>query len=254
VAGPRIASIDLSATIASGDFITLKGTGWDVLRVDRQARQVHVRSARGGHAPHFPGAPIPVSNLVAQEMRRLYTLSEADLRSTAHGAAEIGEGVVKRLIEGRSAFSKASLDRTHVIERDGDVYIFPWRGYRHLNAHLAVLRACLIRAAVVGPAILLPNITASRLAAMLSQRWPKLQKVLPHELVRGFVSRPLGKFDHHLTALFWRHDFVSDKLADHAIAETMEALQTALASDQTSNSELKPVQADRAFSSSIESI
>lgn len=258
VAGQRISSIDVSATIASGDFITLKGKGWEVLRVDRTGRQIHVRTAQGGRAPHFPGDPIPVSDLVAQEMRRLYVLPEAELLAVAHAAAALDDGVAQKLCEGRLAFSEARLDRSHVIERDGDVYLFPWRGHRHIYAHLAALRACLIRGAAVGPAILLPNVGKARLAAKLSERWPKLQSAAPHELVRGFVSRPVGKFGYLLTPLFWRHDFVSDKLADGAIPGAIAGLQAALAgasaSDQTSKSALNPVQADRALSSNMESI
>ena len=229
----KVASIDMTVPLAQGDFITLRGTGWEVVTVDRGARQVFVQSARGGRAPHFPGEAIPVSGIVAREMQRLYRLPPAELMALARETTTIDSLGLELLMEGQRAFTAAGLGRRghnqpDIIEHDGEVYITPWRGQRHVNAYLAVLRACLIRATSAGPAIILPQTDIATLQQKLAHRWRAVSNLPHHELVRGFVSQPNGKFDHHLSPVFWRHDFVSDKLSGNALKDAIRELQALL--------------------------
>jgi ATP-dependent helicase Lhr and Lhr-like helicase len=229
----KVASIDMSVPLTTGDFITLRGQGWEVIKVDRGAREVHVRPARGGRAPNFPGEGIPVSGIVAREMQRLYRLPQAELLDQARKTATIDELALQYLIEGQEAFVRVGLGRRghnqpDVVERDGDVYIIPWRGQRHINAYLAILRACLIRATSVGPTIILPQTDIATLQKKLAHRWQAVSNLPHHELVRGFVSQANGKFDHHLSPVFWRHDFVSDKVSGNALVNAIRELQDLL--------------------------
>jgi ATP-dependent helicase Lhr and Lhr-like helicase len=211
---PRDSSLDLSTLVQQ------------VLCVRR--REIQVRPSRSGHAPRFPGDPIPVSGLVIRKMRALYDLTAKSLTPLVMQTTSPGDGVVETLKEGLKVFKAVGLHKNDVIERDGDVYIFPWAGQRHINGYLAVLRACLIQATALGPVIIAPGADKKGLAEALEDRWPKLANLESHELVRGFANGPNGKFDACLAPIFWRHDFVSDQLSENAVRRAAQHLSSAL--------------------------
>ena len=207
----NVGSID-ARTLSIGDVITLQGQGWEVRHVNPITRIVVVRSAAAGKAPRFPGDAIPVSGAVVREMSRLYRLDLKALLKEAK-VTLLNDTALEMLKQGHRTFADAALSTRSVIDADGDVIVFPWRGQRHLRGIVAMLRACLLRAVATGPAIVIPNKTRAEVATAVRERWPRYRTMAPVELARGSVQSPRGKFDDLLTPLFWRHDFVSDGMS-----------------------------------------
>src|SRR6516225_8411335 len=97
-------------------------------------------------------------------MHRLYNLT-SDLLLSEATAAKLNAAAKHMLIEGCEAFHEAGLAKDSVIEADGDVIVFPWRGQRHLNGIIAMLRACMLAAIRAGPAIVILNKNRIEVAA-----------------------------------------------------------------------------------------
>jgi len=80
----------------------------------------------------FEGDAAPLHDLIVEEMQRVYLDSEepAYLDTTAK----------RHLAEGRAAFRELGLDQRSWVVSDSEVYLFPWKGTRLLDALRLALR------------------------------------------------------------------------------------------------------------------
>lgn len=130
--GKTLGTLPISNALGPDDFIIFGGRRWRVKDVDDQTRKVFVEPAPAGRVPRFEGDGAPLHDLIVEEMRRVYLDSDEPnyLDSTAR----------QHLREGRAAFRELGLDRRFWITHDSQIYLFPWKGTRLLDALRLALR------------------------------------------------------------------------------------------------------------------
>jgi ATP-dependent helicase Lhr and Lhr-like helicase len=130
--GKTLGTLSILNALGPGDFIIFGGRRWRVREVDSQTRKVFVEPAPAGRVPLFGGDPAPLHDLIVEEMRRVYLDKDEPVYLDV---------VAKRhLAEGRAAFRELGLDRQSWIATGSQIYLFPWKGTRLLDALRLALR------------------------------------------------------------------------------------------------------------------
>lgn len=130
--GKTLGTLPISNALGAGDFLIFGGRRWRVKDVDDQTRKVFVEPAPAGRVPQFEGTAAPLHDLIVEEMHRVYLDSEEP--------AYLDTAAKRHLVEGRAAFRELGLDRRSWGVSDSQVYLFPWKGTRLLDALRLALR------------------------------------------------------------------------------------------------------------------
>jgi ATP-dependent helicase Lhr and Lhr-like helicase len=130
--GKTLGTLPISNALGPDDFIIFGGRRWRVKDIDDQTRKIFVEPAPAGRVPRFEGDGAPLHDLIVEEMRHVFLDSDEPnyLDSTAR----------QHLQEGRAAFRELGLDRRFWISHDSQIYLFPWKGTRLLDALRLALR------------------------------------------------------------------------------------------------------------------
>ena len=122
VGGHRLGSLPISFALIENMTIVFSGRRWRVRTVDDSAKVVEVVPDTSGTPPKFEGGGVgDLHDLVAEEMRLVYTRSSAPRYLDASART--------LLAEGRNAFRRFGLHRRSLLRVGNDeTLIFPWQG------------------------------------------------------------------------------------------------------------------------------
>jgi ATP-dependent Lhr-like helicase len=131
-AGRTLGNLPISYPVHKDSLVVFAGRRWIVVSIDDQTKTLQVAQHSGGIVPKFERTSIEQAHdrLVA-EMRAVYLSEDLPpyLDSKAH---EI-------LAEGRETFLKHRLSERVLIEDDGDLHVFLWRGSQATAVFTAAL-------------------------------------------------------------------------------------------------------------------
>ena len=162
VAGIKtLGTMPITQPLAPGSLLIFGGRRWEVRRIDETARVIELAHAQGGRAPRFEGGSFVVHDRVRAEMHRLYAASTVPVYLDAT-AKEL-------LTEGRDTFKRWELSQNRMVDREGSVLLFPWRGDRVLHTLALQLNALKLSAGVEGIAIGVRDTVPKRVAEALDQ-------------------------------------------------------------------------------------
>jgi len=136
VYGPEgyLGQMPLTSTYRVGDQIVFNGSLWTITSIRLENRVIRLDKSSQGHAPVFPGDPIPPSRQVIETMRNLYARKIALPESDQNDLCE------ELYQEGLSTFKEYKLDQRSVIRNKDGYLLFPWRAQRTQNSLVAALR------------------------------------------------------------------------------------------------------------------
>ena len=121
VSGSRtLGSLPITYPVAEGSYIIFGGRRWKVVSVDAHGKVIDLQPTSAGRAPMFGGTGAWVHDRVREEMRRVYTDTEAP--GFLDGQA------FDLLAEGRENFRRMGFDRSSVIQDGKDAVVFCWAG------------------------------------------------------------------------------------------------------------------------------
>ena len=180
------------------------------------------RPAGGGRAPQFGGEPIPVHDMLVQEMERIYR-DDGEPRYLDGGALRL-------LQQGRAAFARYRLRDYRAFEAGRSTMLFPWRGDRVMNALLLQLHTREIKALRTNLYLVLPSTSLARARQILDQI-ARANSIDPMPLLPHIENLVLEKHHHHLASERLMADFASSQLdfpgANTVAAELADALRAA---------------------------
>ena len=162
VAGSKtLGTMPITQPLAPGSYLIFAGRRWEVRRIDETARVIELAHAQGGRAPRFEGGSFDVHNRVRAEMHRIYASSTMPVYLDAT-AKEL-------LTEGRDTFERWELFQNRMVDREGSVLLFPWRGDRVLHTLALQLNSLGLSTSVEGIAIGLRQTAPEEVAEALQR-------------------------------------------------------------------------------------
>jgi ATP-dependent Lhr-like helicase len=133
--GRTLGTISIQNAFGPEDYIVFSGQRWRVIAVDDRARVIEVASAPAGRVPQFDGKEAgALHDVVVAKMR--------EVLSTTAVPIYLDKLATTHLQEARLAFLESGLDKMNIAYDDGEIFVFPWRGTKVLDAlRLALRRA-----------------------------------------------------------------------------------------------------------------
>ena len=159
--GKTLGTMPISQPLGPGSHLIFAGRRWKIRRIDETARVVELAHARGGRAPRFEGGGFDVHDRVRAEMHRIYSASTVPVYLDAT-AKEL-------LSEGRGAFRRWELGGRRLVDREGQVLLFPWRGDRVLHTLALQLSALKLGAGAEGIVVNIRDTERERVAEALGR-------------------------------------------------------------------------------------
>lgn len=134
-----IGQLPVDAMILPDQHIIFAGRRWKVIDVDTKGKVIHVEKTKGGKPPKFGGEGLGIHDLVRKEMFSIYKSGEYRI-DTPGGKVDFADSEARTLFqEGIEFFNQAGLTNSSVMEQNGGVYVFPWRGDKVVNTLAALL-------------------------------------------------------------------------------------------------------------------
>jgi ATP-dependent Lhr-like helicase len=216
--GRRIGAFAARYPYGPGDRFLFAGTYWEVVRVNHIRHILEVRRTSSGRAPNFQGDPLAPSDLVVEQMYRLYCADDDPVLPQ-----DTNEAACEAVRQGRAAFQDMFKTNTHMVQHGGDVMLFPWVGTRRQISLVALLKWKGLAASAMDVSVLVEGITPD--AAI--QKLRELEKdPLPseHDLARLIPTLNFEKHDKLLSPALKRLNFSSAKFDVPSLPDTIKRL------------------------------
>jgi ATP-dependent Lhr-like helicase len=157
--GHELGTLPISHPLSDGSYLIFAATRWRVVSVDVERRIVALTPAPAGRAPRFIGGGAQVHERVRQEMKAIYEddVIPPFLDPLAKGLLE----------EGRRAYADHQLQRTPLIEHNGNTVLFPWTGDRVMDTLVVQIRERDLAVVRDGIAVVVNEISARTLISHL---------------------------------------------------------------------------------------
>lgn len=214
-----ISSIDRSC-LTAGDYLVFAGRSWKVTSVDDRAKIIRVISAPAGRIPRFEGGEgAPIHDRLIEEMKTVYEdpIVPGFLDSTAE----------ETLAEAKAAFTEFQLATNTVVNFDGRLGLFLWRGSTVVTTLRLALRRYGIESSEFAVGLLVDGGRIDDLKDCL-QRLAAGPSPDPIDLARDVATLAKEKYDAFLGADILRKAFAADAIA---VAEIPAICQRLLTSD-----------------------
>jgi ATP-dependent Lhr-like helicase len=158
--GRTLGTLPISFPVHKDSLVVFAGRRWIVEALDEKTKTLQVLPHAGGMVPRFERTNLePAHDALAAEMRAVYLADDVPPYLDAAGK--------EFLAEGRSMFRTLKLDRSCLIEDEGDLHVFLWRG----SLANAVFGAALAMAGLAAEAhvfgVTIPKTTADEGQALL---------------------------------------------------------------------------------------
>lgn len=141
VTGNRtLGTLPIETMLLPEQYIIFGGRRWQVKAIDMDKKVVDVISVKGGgKPPTFGGGSMSIHDRVRQEMYKI--LSNGDYRiRVGDQHLDFADAIARQLFsESIDTFNRYDLSNQPVVDKDGNSYIFMWRGDKVVNTLMALL-------------------------------------------------------------------------------------------------------------------
>lgn len=216
--GRRIGAFAARYPYGPGDRFLFAGTYWEVVRVNHIRHIMEVRRTSSGRAPNFQGDPLAPSDLVVEQMYRLYCANE-----DPELPQDTNEAACEAVRKGRAAFRDMFQTNAHMVQHGDDVMMFPWVGTRRQISLIALLKWKGLAATAMDVSVLVEAITPEQALQALRELEPDS---LPseHDLARLIRTLTFEKHDKLLSPALKRLNFASAKFDVPSLPGTIKRL------------------------------
>jgi ATP-dependent helicase Lhr and Lhr-like helicase len=151
--GKVLGTLPIVTAIAPEMTIIFSGRRWSILEIRDREKVVVVVPSSAGVPPLFGGEGGDLDDRIVQEMREIY--EEADIPPF------LDQTAAKLLEEGRNEYHRLELGIRGAIEKQGDVYLFPWSGSLTASTLALALKAQGLDTSVRGIVLEVPKQTVA---------------------------------------------------------------------------------------------
>jgi ATP-dependent helicase Lhr and Lhr-like helicase len=216
--GRRIGAFAARYPYGPGDRFLFAGTYWEVVRVNHIQHIIEVRRTSSGRAPNFQGDPLAPSDLIVEQMYRIYSANEdPELPQDTNEAAR------EAVLQGRTAFCDMFQTNAHLIQHGDDVMLFPWVGTRRQFSLVALLKWKGLAASAMDVSILMEAVTPDQ-ALKAIQELESDSLPGEHDLARLIPTLTFEKHDKLLSPALKRLNFASAKFDVPSLPGTIKRL------------------------------
>lgn len=146
-----LGTLPLDSLIIVGQHIIFGGKRWKVEDVDLEKKVIRVKSTKGGKPPAFGGGGMSIHDRIRQEMYEIYCEGDYRIKAGNSKVSFIDKEANSLFNEGIEFFNDCNLATNSIVEHNGSVYIFPWKGDKIVNTLTVILtRAGYVVGAVAG--------------------------------------------------------------------------------------------------------
>lgn len=119
--GRTLGTLPISFPVHKDSLVVFAGRRWIVEALDERTKTLQVLPHPGGMVPRFERTTIePAHDALVAEMRAVYLDDDVP--------PYLDEAAKRFLAEGRATFRTLELDRRSLVEDEGDLHVFLWRG------------------------------------------------------------------------------------------------------------------------------
>jgi ATP-dependent Lhr-like helicase len=184
--GRQLGSLPISFPVHEESLLVFAGRRWLVQSIDDQTKTLQVVPHPGGMVPKFERTSIePVHDRLAAEMRTVYMNDDTPTWLDAK-AAEL-------LQQGRETFRSLKLDSTSLVEEEGGLHVFLWKGSQTTAVFGAVLTMAGYPAEPHDFGLTLPK-TTSGFARSVLEKLSSTETLAPDDVAAFVGNIRVGKF------------------------------------------------------------
>ena len=192
----HIGSLSRTMPLEIGDQFPLAGRGWTVQSIQPLKNRILVKPSFGGTAPYFNFRGVAlIHESLAAEMRRV-------LAEGAPAPPDCDKVTATFLLEGRSAYHEAQLERQSFVEEKDVCHLFTWKGTKFNSLLAVLLRFKRFACEVSEVAVSVSSATRKDISEALSENLPSIDDL------SGFLEHlDEGKFDKWIPERLLREDW-----------------------------------------------
>lgn len=158
--GRTLGTLPISFPVHVESLVVFAGRRWIVEALDERTKTLQVLPHAGGMVPRFERVGVePIHDALAAEMRAVYLADDVPPYLDAPGR--------EFLAEGRAIFHTLELDSRCLVEDEGDLHVFLWRGSQANAVFGAALAMAGLGAESHDFGVTTPKTTANEGAALL---------------------------------------------------------------------------------------
>lgn len=181
VSGQVLGSLPIDFPLVIDNFLIFAGRRWRIAEVQEREKVVLLEPAKGGRVPDWNSGRSLVDDRVRQEMFAVYCSNEMP--------AFLDKRAQELLVEARAEFERAQLRFTSIIEAEGDVLLFPWRGDRAMHTLELFLQQQALQVTREGPSLRISTVPSDDVKALLSATADKpVDRVVLAQAVRNLET------------------------------------------------------------------
>jgi ATP-dependent helicase Lhr and Lhr-like helicase len=221
-----LGKIPLSNSFKIGDEIIFSGKLWIITSKRPENRVIRVMPSAKGHAPTFPGDPIPPSQNVISQMLQLYTgkTKIENLHSSVRSFYD----------EGRKVFKKHNLKSLSIIAESNGLLLFPWVSERKQISLIYALQYWGLKAQPAKIAIYIENSNIDEIILIFKKivgaKKDKAVVVaepmlpIPTEAARSADNLIIDKHDRLLSPYLQRWNYATSKIDMESVTDIIKNL------------------------------
>lgn len=223
--GKILGTLPILTVLTPGMTIIFSGRRWEVLELRDRQKVVIVSPSSAGVPPLFGGEGGDLDDRVVQEMREVYR--ETDVPQFLDRTA------ARLLTEGREEYQRLNLDHQGIVEKDGDLFLFPWCGSPAAATLMLALKERGLDTSVRGVMLEVHRQSVSIVEGVL-RSLAASPPPDPVDLAANVGNLIREKYDPYLTHGLLSVGYASDRLRPEAVPKLAKMLLTTGQTDRLS--------------------
>jgi len=200
-----------------GDRILYDSRTWEVTGVDHKARRLDIRPAAGSSTINFFGESIDPSDEVIHEMRALYKMPDDEFTHYIRTILSSHLDPNDVIIQGKNEYETLEDLSFKIIA--GDIFWFPWVGYRVVRGICSALNFTHIKAVPFKGCILIQGQKRTQLMESIKRLTSQFPTRDDLSLNAGGFAQ--NKFDGYLSPSFWRKEYAFQLAQEHLMIKSL---------------------------------
>ena len=185
--GRLLGSIPIDTPLAVEDTIIFNGKYWQVASINSDRKIIVLKKGTAGRPLSFTGLLPSIHDVVRQEMQRIYKEKSIPVYLDRRAGEFVSEGI--------DSFYSLKLDKTSLLETEGELFILSWQGDQTANTIVALLWHKKLNASYLGGGVIKVKNCTSDIFLKAAEEILSAGQPTEEELVGRMGEVPLEKHE-----------------------------------------------------------